>query len=292
LEKSWKKKARNKTTGEKPSINREGEGMMKKFTNIVRVLVGIGLLASVVGKASATQLVNEQFNYSDGDLTVVSGGAWTSFSGSTPLNVVSGQAVVNQTNSADDQISLGGTYGTGTVLYASFDVNFSALPAGPSSYFALFKDSTTSDFGARVWVTTNGVTTPGDIRIGIANSASQPTNAGVAFIATDLSLGTTYKVVIKLDSNVGANGSGTLWLNPTQETDPSVTATDKSYIDPWQDFALRQASTSQGAGVETVDNLLVGTTFADVVAVPEPSTVVLVGAGLIGMLFLRRRRHM
>jgi hypothetical protein len=105
-------------------------------------------------------------------------------------------------------------------------------------------------------------------------------------------LGTTYKVVIKLDSNVGANGSGTLWLNPTQETDPSVTATDKSYIDPWQDFALRQASTSQGAGVETVDNLLVGTTFADVVAVPEPSTVVLVGAGLIGMLFLRRRRHM
>jgi|GEM_PF-3850148 len=56
---------------------------MKQFTKIMKVSAAIGLLASVVGKANASLLLDEEFNYPDGALTNVSGGAWVGFSGTT-----------------------------------------------------------------------------------------------------------------------------------------------------------------------------------------------------------------
>ena len=53
-----------------------------------------------------------------------------------------------------------------------------------------------------------------------------------------------------------------------------------------QAFALRQSNATQGQAF--VDDLLVFTEFAD--CIPEPSSMVLVGAGLLGLLAMRRRR--
>lgn len=40
-----------------------------------------------------------------------------------------------------------------------------------------------------------------------------------------------------------------------------------------------------------VDNLLIGTTWADVTPVPEPSTLALAGLGMLGLAFARRMRR-
>jgi threonine dehydrogenase-like Zn-dependent dehydrogenase len=48
---------------------------------------------------------------------------------------------------------------------------------------------------------------------------------------------------------------------------------------------LRQATTE---GTVNIDNLVIGDSFSAVV--PEPSTVMLVGLGLVGLLAIRRRK--
>jgi hypothetical protein len=100
-------------------------------------------------------------------------------------------------------------------------------------------------------------------------------------------LGSTYKVVLRIDNAAG--GAATAWLNPSIESDPSFTPTDTKFIDPWQTFAFRQTTSGGTATTELIDNLMVGTTFGDVV-VPEPSTVLLVAMGMLGLFAARRRR--
>jgi hypothetical protein len=255
--------------------------MMKGYTNVVKAMVGVGLLAFAAGRANATLLVNEQFNYADGALTNVSGGVWTAFSGAltSPLNVSGGQAVLTDANAQDCGISLGGAH-SNDVLYGSFDVNFSVAPHGTGTYIAMFKNSATF-YDPRIWATNNA----GNVTLGIANAAGAP-----VLLATDIALGTTHKIVFKVDQT-GANMVSTLWVDPALESSTSCVATDLVVSGTaLVQFALRQATASVGAGTETVDNILIGTTFADVVPVPEPSTMMLVGAGLTGMFFIRRRR--
>ena len=123
---------------------------------------------------------------------------------------------------------------------------------------------------------------------GIANGA------GVPVYGSPVATGTWNRLVLVMDQT-GPLMQCSLYLGPTGDSNIAdfslVAATDV----PTQTnvlisaFALRQASASTGAGTELIDNLLIGTTFGDAV-VPEPSTVLLVGTGLLGLLAMRRRR--
>ena len=266
------------------------------------------LLASLLGagfsatSASAAVLISDDFSYSDGAISSVSGGNWTihsgTDSGATALNITSGQAVINQgdthSSGADANRLFAGptTFDPATdntsKLYSSFTVNFSQLPVNgdsEGSYFAHFKSSAANEFYGRIGANTAGAAS-GSFRIALANEAWSGT-ASIEF-PQDLSLGTTYTVVSRLDL---ATDQTTLWINPTDETSASITATDTiGYAaGTINAYALRQGTSGTGApGILAVDGLRVGTSFAEVV--PEPTSLGLLGLGLGGLAVRRRRR--
>jgi hypothetical protein len=154
-------------------------------------------------------------------------------------------------------VLIGSPYATnsGAVLYASMEVTFTALPG--AEYFAHYREVGGS-FRARIFGTTSNVTS-GAFRMGIANNS--PATGGTV-LERDLSLNTTYLVVSRYD--VGS-GVSKLWLDPSSESDTSVTATDDVDPDPIATFAFRQSNATGGIGDLTVDDLKIGLSFADVV---------------------------
>jgi hypothetical protein len=281
---------------------------MKRF-----VLVSLGLVVSA-GAARAGVILSDDFTYTDGAISSVSGGLWAvhsgTDSGTTALNVTGGKAVVNQPDTTggradvnrpftDTSAAVDPNTNNTQKYYSSFTVNFSALPLNgdaDGSYFAHLKSSAANEFYARVGASTNGAAA-GTFRLAIANETWSAA-ASIEY-PVDLELNKSYTVVTRFDL---ATDQATLWIGPTSEDGTSVTATDAvGYTATGNSinaYALRQgtsgstAALSGGPGTIAVDNLLVGTSFADVVAgtpVPEPTGLALLG--LAGAVAGRRRRR-
>ncbi|MBI2929631.1 MAG: PEP-CTERM sorting domain-containing protein [Verrucomicrobia bacterium] len=235
--------------------------------------------------AHAGELLSDTFSYSDGPIVGAAGSLWIHHSGnSAEANVAEGQLQLTQAETEDISAVLPGapfTSAGGGSLYAGFTLRFDTLPTKPGTYFAHFKNNTTG-FRARVFTSTLNAGA-GSFRLGIGNGTDADANSGQ--IATDLTLGLTYSLVVRYDLSTAAS---TLWLNPAVESDPSVTAADASTPIDVTAFAFRQSSESgNGMGGLVVDNLRLGTTFVDVV--PEPATWALLVFGLGGFSLARRR---
>jgi hypothetical protein len=273
----------------------------------MKLTISLGVAALVAGLAltpttRATVLLNETFSYANGDITNVAAPLWNYHSGggtaATALDVVSGQAFINQNDATsgrgDANRLLSSTFDPATdntsVIYSCFTVNFSALPflsgtAVNGSYFAHLRTSAGSEFYARVGASTTGAA-PGSFRLSIANEGGTP-----VFLAQDLSLNTTYSVVTRLSL---ATDQATLWVNPTLESDPSVTGTDViGYSGLINSYALRQGTTGSSGNVGApgdiyLDDLKVGTSFIECVPEPTSATLFLIGVGAV--LGMKRRR--
>jgi endonuclease/exonuclease/phosphatase family metal-dependent hydrolase len=216
-------------------------------------VAAVTLFLLAVNFANATVLLSDGFNYADGAITNVSGGIWTEHSSGTPCQVISGQVQV--TSSAEDvHAALGGQpFSSGTV-YTSFTIKCVTLPGSAGNYFAHFVGSGT--FHCLLWASTLN-SAANKFRLGIGNTTAGA-SASTGQLAVDLSTNTTYSVVLRYDI---ASAQSTLWLNPSSETDPSVTASDTpSSTNAISNFSLRQAS---GVGSMLLDNLIVATTFAE-----------------------------
>jgi endonuclease/exonuclease/phosphatase family metal-dependent hydrolase len=165
---------------------------------------------------------------------------------------------LSQSQSEDLARALTNQPHTGGYLYASFRVNFSALPNGAGTYFAHFKDPGTLSFRAKVFATTSGAVT-GRLRLGAANAANTP----AAVAPMDLTLGSNYTVVLRY---AVATPATTLWINPASEASTAnrADAADAATTPGLTAFALRQSGSSPGMGVLTFDDLIVATSFAEV----------------------------
>ena len=225
-----------------------------------RILLFVALFA-VVLTSKAVVLLEEPFDYANGPLVTVSEGAWLTHSGVTgQVEVLNGRVDLSAPQSEDvNRLLAGQPYAatTNTVLYASFTVNFFALPSAAGEYFVHFKDNTAVNFRCKVFALTTGAAS-GHLRIGIANGANSPAVA----LSTNLALNTDYRVVIRYAIS---NVSATLWINPESEASPSVTAADPAIARAVTAFAMRQ---NTGIGIVGLDELRVGTTFGDVIAPP------------------------
>ena len=173
------------------------------------------------------------------------------------LMVSSGEALVQHGTPSEDAILIFAPV-SGNIYYA---LDFTVLdPGSPISgtdneYFAHFKDSGFG-FSARLDIVPPSAT--GDFSVGIASDES----TADAVWATDLSFGEDYRATVRYDQD---NNIAELWIDAAVETDPSILGEDRDNPgDTVEAFGLRQSDSDLNEGV-LVDNLSIGTTFAETI---------------------------
>ncbi|MDB4533449.1 hypothetical protein N9242_01155 [Vicingaceae bacterium] len=253
---------------------------MKKITcfGICSILIGLVLSS---GQVTADVIKFDNFVYPDGSL--VPNGGWANHSGTAgDLQVVNEQVVVQHGTPSEDA-NLGFAAVAGNIYYGlDFSVSATGQILGTDNeYFAHFRNA--FDFSARLDVVP--ALGGGDYTVGIASDDS----VADAIWATDLTFETTYRAVVRYDQDANI---AELWIDAALSTDTSILGDDQADPgDSVNSFALRQSDSDLNETV-IVDNLVVGTTFEDVVSgvvIPEPASgiVLLVFATC---LFVRRRR--
>ena len=232
------------------------------------IFAGLAVLSLRCAPLSEASIIfSDSFDYPNGSIVTNSGGVWATHSGITgQAQVVSSRVLLSQTNTEDISAQLAGQpypASTNVLLYARFTINFAALPSGAGTYFAHFKDATASGFRDKIFATTNGVPT-GLFRVGVGNV----TNSNFTVISSNLNLNTDYVLVTRY---APSNATSTLWLNPSDESDSGVAATDSATTLTITSFGLRESlSGGDGMGTLFLDDLRIGTSFIDVVPPSAP----------------------
>ncbi|HTY86214.1 MAG TPA: immunoglobulin domain-containing protein [Candidatus Acidoferrum sp.] len=264
--------------------------MKNKIATLLLALAGFSIpLAS-----RADVIWYEGFNYNPPvsgsyNLTNVSGGIWTNFSGSglhdmyLPSNSHLEVATTTAPNGIDrkdddcrflsltNNSQFTNTTPNPPVLYASFTVICTNLPNAIGSYFASFYN-TTRGFAGRVQAFTSTAVLPNTWRLGVTAATLSTNPIASGGFPVDLALNTPYQVVEELDPTPSGLQAATIWVNPidpndtgTSSTDPKYTSNDSlgyaltTFVNA---YAFRQAG-SFGNGFWVVTNLVLANTFGD-----------------------------
>ena len=205
---------------------------------------------------STDVLLYEPFSYPDGSVITNSGFLWGNRSGVFgQCQTTNGELQITSAKT-EDVVSplIGGPYvrSNSTVLYSSFKVTLLSLPKIVPGLFASFANGST--LRGRVYIgTTNAA--PGAFRFLVANGSDTNTP-----LTNDLATNVYYSVVTRYNVDDAAT---TLWLDPSAETDPHVTATDPQTSSTIASYGFRQ-DTDIGTTL-LIDDLKVGLSFAAVI---------------------------
>ena len=263
----------------KNNPNRNQTPRMKK------ALLAVTILAGIVSGAQAGLVLSEDFTYPDGGL--ITNSTWIANSGTANTLLVSNNTLIATTSRAEDgyHFLTGKPYMTNgpvTALFSSYTLKCIGLPTSAGTYFSHFGGSnaftvslaTMTGHRARVNSATTNAIAGADVAASgkfclyllNGNDAISVTNQW----PTPLDTNVTYTVVTRY---VLSNAFSTIWINPTAQSDPSITDTNVLPYDIGSNglptngpinisaYNFRQAS---GEGTMLIDNLKVGTVFADV----------------------------
>jgi hypothetical protein len=272
---------------------------MKKIV----VFLAVALLSSSP-RTFAAIVFSDNFNsYVNGNLAGTSQdalgqGTWrqTSTANATPIQVVNGAIAIG--SSGQDVYSPLTTptiLSDGQSIYFSVAINVSAAQSG-GDYFLHFTPNAGNFtlFYSRLFI--KSVTGGFELGwLGTSGGTGLPT-----YGTTVLSLNTPYQVVMayNFSATTPTNSTGAVYVNPT---DPNVGNNTAYLTANWLTTTtpdtnsiaavnFRQGSAGS-APTLTVDNLVVATSFSDVVTVPEPSTLALAGLGGLACLGALRRKR-
>jgi hypothetical protein len=241
-------------------------------TTTLRNLFAVLAILGVASAAPAAILFTETFSYPDGHLASsppsggVSGGLWIVHEAFTPyrLDVSNGKVTVFQasrtlcvacvTSHGEDVHRDFPVLAVGQTVFAGFDVTASGND--DVVYFAEFMGAPTRLFVIPF--------TGSNFTFGIGNGVSPTTGW-----ASGLTFGTTYRVVMSYEFDTGR---AKLWVNPANESSTNVQAAGFASLTV-SAIALRQyyIATIGIPSRQVLDNLVVGTTFNDVLAIPAPT---------------------
>lgn len=241
--------------------------------NIITAALTCVSLFSSVASSQAAVLWTENFNsYADGGFTHQGasggfGGSWYATTGTS----ISGGVVTGSGNIRRD---LGATFAatvgaTGTI-WVSFDWGHVSSHTGTFGGLTFFEDDDSTErvligntFDPANWNMNGAPSTTGVSSIGMKTGVARITlNVGAANDVIDL-------WVAAAGSPVDVSGA------------PMATTSDRT-LENIKRIRI------MGGNDQTFDNLVFGTTMLDVDAIPEPSTALLGGLGLLALL--RRRR--
>jgi hypothetical protein len=266
------------------------------------------LSATVAICAAISATAYSQFQQYDGfayttNTTLAGNGTWSNVNtGTAPIIVAdsltvsglqapTGNKVSWDAGNIQEAINLFGATNTTGATFFSFAFQLTSLPTATTYSFGLAQNTTT--YGATVWLRADG----SGFNVGV-NKGTTATNA--VYAPGTLSLNTTYFLVGSYEFVAGsANDIASLWINPDSSTfdtlpSPSATITSTNSggdISGISGFLLRGAN---GSPAGLMDELRIGTDWADVTPVPEPSTyamLALAGVALAGYAARRRRRN-
>jgi hypothetical protein len=242
------------------------------MSTILRNLFAVLAILGVTSPAPAAVLFTETFSYLDGPLASyahpangVSGGLWTASFGFGTVNVSNGKANLLHRQQPDmrdfsgEDVRRGfSALAAGQTIYAGFDV--SASGGDGRVDFAQLSWSTGPGFGIGLYIAPP--ISSGDFTFGIGHAISAP----LASWPTGLVYGETYRTVLSYEYDTGV---AKLWVNPLSQSSASVSFTGTA-LKHVSVVALVQGFTREytGSAQQALDNLVVGTTFDDVLDIP------------------------
>ena len=259
-------------------------------------LIAMGVGCMLFQSAQATLLFSEAFNYNTGVLggNVNPGNSTAWSAGNANITVVSGNLTYpSLTDQGGNELQIAN--GAAGTIYNTF-----ANQTSGQIYYSFLFDPTVVNSANNYFTAMNpGTSTPNGSSDAIdayyyssgkielrANAASATAGTGTA-----LTIGTTYLIVEEIDLTAK---TASLWIDPSSSTfgtltPPTATATISGITATAIDNVGFKAQS--GTGSFLIDNVYIGTTWADVTPTPEPATFALTGLSMLGLVLARRIRR-